>query len=69
MFTEDDAKIKWVNRREGDFAFIFPDMLENLELFKGGHLLESFNCLDKEAINYETKALHCRAHMLFEKQK
>ena len=67
MFTEEDAKTNWVNRKEGDLAFTFPDTLEKLELFKDGHLLECFKCWNKEAINYETKALHLSAQKFFEK--
>ena len=30
-------------------------------------MLECFRCLSKEAIDYETRAIHCSAHLFFEK--
>ena len=44
-----------------------PQSFEELEQFRDGHLLECFKCLSKDAIDYETKALHFSAHMIFEK--
>ena len=44
-----------------------PTTFEELEQYKDGHLLECFLSLEKEAIDYETKALHFSAHMFFEK--
>ena len=44
-----------------------PTTFEELEQFKEGHLLNCFLNMDKEEINYETKALHFSAHMFFEK--
>ena len=67
MFTEENAKLNWINRRLGDLRINLPQSFEQLEQFKHGHLLECFRCLSKEAIDYETRALHFSAHMFFEK--
>ena len=66
-FTEENAKLNWINRRLGDLNINLPQAFDALEQFKDGHLLECFKCLSKEAIDYETKALHFSAHMFFEK--
>ena len=67
LFTEEDVKTNWANRKLEDIKIKLPTNFEELEQFKDGHLLECFLNLDKEAINYETKALHYSAHMFFEK--
>ena len=67
IFTEENAKSNWINRKFGDLNINLPQSFEALEQFKDGHLLECFKCLSKEAIDYETKALHFCAHMFFEK--
>ena len=67
MFTEEDIKTNWINRKLGDLKTSLPTTFEELEQFKNGHLLECFLNLEKEAIDYETKALHFSAHMFFEK--
>ena len=67
IFTEEDVKTSWVNRKLEDLKIVLPTNFEELEQFKDGHLLECFQNMDKEAINYETKALHFSAHMFFEK--
>ena len=67
IFTEENAKLNWINRRFGDLNINLPQSFDELEQFKDGHLLECFKCLSKEAIDYETKALHFSAHMFFEK--
>ena len=54
-------------RRFGDLHINLPQSFEELEQSKDGHLLELFKCLSKEAVDYETKALHFSAHMFFEK--
>ena len=67
IFTEEDVKTSWVNRKLEALKTVLPTNFEELEQFKDGHLLECFQNMDKEAINYETKALHFSAHMFFEK--
>ena len=67
MYTEENAKLNWINRRLGDLPVNLPQSFEKLEQFKDGHLLECFRSLSKEAIDYETRALHFSAHMFFEK--
>ena len=67
MYTEENAKINWTTRRLGDLPINLPRSFEELEQFKEGHLLECFRNLSKEAIDYETKALHFSAHMFYEK--
>ena len=67
LYTEENAKLNWINRRLGDLYINLPQSFEELEQFKDGHLLECFRCLSKDAIDYETKALHFSAHMFFEK--
>ena len=67
IFTKEDVKTSWVNRKLEDLKIVLPTNFEELEQFKDGHLLECFQNMDKEAINYETKALHFSAHMFFEK--
>ena len=47
--------------------FTSPISFEELVNFSDSSNLECFKCMDKEAINYETKALHISAHMLFER--
>ena len=49
-------------------GFILPKSFEELENFVDGSNLEVFRCLDKEAINYETNALHLSADLFFERQ-
>ena len=66
-FTEEAVKISWVNRKLDDLKIKMPTNFEELEQYKDGHLLECFLNMDKEAINYETKALHFSAYMFFEK--
>ena len=67
MFTEEDVKTNWINRKVGDLKISLPTTFGELEQYKDGHLLECFLSLEKEAIDYETKALHFSAHMFFEK--
>ena len=68
IFTEDTSFKNWLNRKPEDLGFILPKSFEELENFVEGSNLEVFRCLDKEAINYETNALHLSAHMFFERQ-
>ena len=68
IFTEDTSFKNWLNRKPEDLGFILPKSFEELENFVDGSNLEVFRCLDKEAINYETNALHLSAHMFFERQ-
>ena len=56
VFTEEDLKTNWVNRKLEDLKISLPTTFESLEQFKDSHLLECFLNLEKEAINYETKA-------------
>ena len=58
----------WLNRKPEDLGFISPTNFQELEDFVDGSSLEVFRCLDKEAINYETNALHLSAHMFFQRQ-
>ena len=67
VFTEEDVKTNWVNRKLEDLKIKIPTNFDELEQYKDGHLLECFLNLDKEAINYVTKSLHYSAHMFFEK--
>ena len=69
IFTEEDVKTSWVDRKLEDLKIVLPTNFEELEQFKDGHLLACFQNMDKEAINYETKALHFSAHMFFEKEE
>ena len=65
--TEDISIKNWVSRRPEDVGTVFPKSFKNLEEFAEGHTLECFRCLENEAINYETKALHSSVHMFFER--
>ena len=67
LYTEENAKLNWINRRLVDLNINLPKSFEELEQFKDGHLLECFQCPSKDAIDYDTKALHFSAHMFFEK--
>ena len=67
MFKEAGVKINWVNRKLEDLNISLPTTFESLEQFKDGYLLECFLNLDKEAFNYETRALHFSAHIFFKK--
>ena len=58
LFTEEDVKTSWVTRKLDDLKIKLPTNFEELEQFKEGHLLNCFLNMDKEAINYETGALH-----------
>ena len=69
IFTEDKAFKNWVSCKPEDLGFISPTSFQKLEEFVGGSNLEVFRCLDNEAINYETNALHLSAHMFFERQE
>ena len=69
LFTDEDVKTHWINRKFGDLKISLPTKFEELEQYKDGHLLECFLSLEKEAIDYETKALHFSAHMFLRKQK
>jgi hypothetical protein len=44
IFTEENAKLNWINRRFGDLNINLPQSFEELEQFKDGHLLECFKC-------------------------
>ena len=46
---------------------ILPSSFQEIENFEDASNLAVFKCLDKEAINYETTALHISAHMFFER--
>ena len=67
LYTEENAKLNWINRRLADLNINLPKSFKELEQFKNGHLLECFKCLSKEAIDYKTRALHFSAHLFFEK--
>ena len=67
LFTEEDVKTNWVNRKVGDLNIELPTTFEELEQFKNGHPLYCFLNTNKEAVIYETQALHFSAHMFFEK--
>ena len=67
IFTEDISIRNWINRKPEDVGIVYPKTFKNLEDFAEGHNLECFICLVNEAINYETKALHIRADMFFER--
>ena len=69
IFTEDTAFKNWLNRKPEDLGLISPTSFEDLENYEGASNLEVFRCLEKEAINYETNALHISAHMFFEKEE
>ena len=67
LFTEEDVKTSWVDRKLDALKIELPTNFDKLEQFKEGHLLNCFLNMDKEAINYETRALHFCAHMFFKK--
>ena len=67
VFTAEDVKTSWVNRKLDDLKIKMPINFEELEQYMDGHLLDCSLNMDEEAINYETKALHFSAHMFFEK--
>ena len=69
IFTEDTAFKNWRNHKPEDLGLIFPASFQELENFEGASNLEVFRCLEKEAIKYETNALHISAHMFFEKEE
>ena len=69
IFTEDTAFKNQLNHKPEDFGLISPTSFEELENFEGTSNLEVFRCLDKEAINYKTGALHISAHIFFEKEE
>ena len=68
IFTEDTSFKNWLNRKPEDLRFILPTNFQELEDFDGGSNLEVFRCLNNEAINYKTSAIHLGAHMFFERQ-
>ena len=67
IFSEDTAFKNWLNRKPEDFGVILPSSFQEIENFEDASSLAVFKCLDKEAINYETMALHISAHMFFER--
>ena len=67
IFSEDTAFKNWLNRKPEDFGVILPSSFQEIENFEDTSNLSVFKCLDKEAINYETTALHISAHMFFER--
>jgi len=67
IFLEDTAFKNWLNRKPEDFGLLSPSSFQELENFEGVSNLVVFRCLDKEAINYKTTALHVSAHMFFER--
>ena len=50
-----------------DLGLILPRSFQELEEFTGASDLQVFKCLDMEAINYETNAIHLSAHMFFKR--
>ena len=69
IFTEDTAFKNWLNRKPEDIGLIFPASFQELEKYEGANNLVVFRCLEKEAINYETNALHVSEHMFFERNE
>ena len=68
IFTEDTSFKNCLNCKPEDLVVIFPTNFQDLEDFDGGSNLEVFRCLNKQAINYETSAIHLSPHMFFERQ-
>ena len=68
-FTENTAFKNWLNRKPEDLGLISPSTFQELENFEGASNLVVFRCLEKEAVNYETNALHISAHMFFERNE
>ena len=60
-------KIELDQQKTWKFKYKSPSIIQCFRTTQGRHLLECFKCLSKEAIDYETKALHFSAHMFFEK--
>ena len=69
IFSEDTEFKNLLHRKPEDLGLIFPASFQELENFEGASNLEVFRCLEKEAINYETSALHVSAHMFFERNE
>ena len=67
LFTEDIAFKNWLNRKPEMLKLKAPANFQELVNFSDSSNLECFKCLEKEAINYESSALHISAHMFFEK--
>ena len=67
VFTEDIAFKNWLNRKPEMLKLKAPVNFQELVDFFDSSNLECFKCMDKEAINYETSALHISAHMFFKK--
>ena len=67
VFTEGIAFKNWLNRKLEMLNLKAPVNFQDLVNFSDPSNLECFKCMDKEAINYETSALHISANMCFEK--
>ena len=67
MYTEDIAFKNWLNRKPEMLNLKAPVNFQDLVNSSDSSNLECFECLDKEAINYETSVLHLSAHMFFER--
>ena len=65
-YTEDIAFKNWLNRTPGQFELWCPSVFQELVEFTNSSYLDFFKNIDKEAINYETTAIHICAHMFFE---
>ena len=50
LFSEEDVKTNWVNRKVGDLSIELPTTFEELEQFMNGYLLNCFLNMNKEAI-------------------
>ena len=48
VFTEEDVKTSWENRKLEDLKIVMPTNFEELEQFKSGHLLECFQNMDRK---------------------
>ena len=67
IYSGETAFKNCLNRKPEDLGLILPRSFQELEEFTGASNLQVFKCLDMEAINYETNAVHLSAHMFFER--
>ena len=63
LFTEDIILKNWLNRKPDFLKLKSPVNFQELVDFSDLSNLECFKCLDREAINYETSALHISAFL------
>ena len=67
LFSKNIAFKKWLYRKLENMKLISPVSFKDLVNFSDSSSLECFKCLDREAINEDTSALHINGCIFFEK--